>query len=92
MVGSSSSRGVNSSRAWAGCGLAPRPPAKNTRKPGFDGAVLQRAGDGDHAHVVEHGLPAVGGAAGEVDLELAGQALGVGVSGGSGGRWPRPTG
>ena len=34
MVGSSSSRGVNSSRAWAGCGLAPRPPAMNTRKPG----------------------------------------------------------
>ena len=34
MVGSSSSRGVKSSRACAGCGLAPRPPAKNTRKPG----------------------------------------------------------
>ncbi len=33
MVGSSSSRGVNSSRASAGCGLAPRPPATNTRKP-----------------------------------------------------------
>ena len=26
--------GVNSSRAWAACGLAPRPPATNTRKPG----------------------------------------------------------
>ncbi len=34
MVGSRSSREVNSSRAWAGWGLAPRPPAKNTRKPG----------------------------------------------------------
>src|SRR3546814_12632149 len=29
-----SSRDVNSSRASAGCGLAPRPPATNTRKPG----------------------------------------------------------
>ena len=33
----------------------------------------------DDADVVEHGLAAVGGAAREVDLELAGQALGVGV-------------
>ena len=33
MVGRSSSRGVNSSSASAGCGLAPRPPATNTRKP-----------------------------------------------------------
>src|SRR5205823_1201035 len=33
-VGSSSSRGVNSSRACAGWGLAPSPPATNTRKPG----------------------------------------------------------
>src|SRR5919199_1658549 len=34
MVGSRSSRDVNSSRAWAARGLAPSPPAKNTRKPG----------------------------------------------------------
>ena len=34
MVGSRSSRAVKSSRASAGCGLAPRPPAMNTRKPG----------------------------------------------------------
>ncbi len=33
MVASRSSRGVNSSSAIAGCGLAPRPPAMNTRKP-----------------------------------------------------------
>ena len=33
MRGSRSSRAVNSSRASAGCGLAPRPPATNTRKP-----------------------------------------------------------
>ena len=42
---------------------------------GLDGAVVERAGGGDHADVVEHGLAAVGGAAREVDLELAGQAL-----------------
>ena len=41
----------------------------------FGGAVLPRAGGGDHADVVEHRLAAVGGAAGEVDLELAGEAL-----------------
>ena len=71
---------VNSSRASAGCGLAPRPPATNTRKPGLDGAVVERAGGGDDADVVEHGLAAVGLAAGEVDLELAGQALGERVA------------
>ena len=37
----------------------------------------------DHADVVEHRLAAVGGAAGEVDLELAGQALGVAGCAGS---------
>ena len=79
---SSSSRGVNSSSAWAGCGLAPSPPATKTRKPGFDGPVRAGLGDGDHADVVEHGLAAVGGAAREVDLELARQPLRV--SGGAG--------
>ena len=34
IVSRSRSRGVNSSRASAGWGLAPRPPATNTRKPG----------------------------------------------------------
>ena len=34
MVGRRSSREVNSSSAIAGCGLAPRPPAMKTRKPG----------------------------------------------------------
>jgi hypothetical protein len=47
---------------------------------GLGGAVVERAGAGDHAHVVEHGLAAVGLAAGEVDLELAGQALGERVA------------
>ena len=42
---------------------------------GLDGAVLVLVGDRDDADVVEHGLAAVGGAAGEVDLELPGQAL-----------------
>ena len=47
---------------------------------GLDGAVVVRAADGDDADVVEHGLAAVGGAAREVDLELAGQALGQRVA------------
>ncbi len=71
-----SSREVNSSRARAGWGLAPRPPATNTRKPGSIEPSSRRAGGGDDADVVEHGLAAVGVAAGEVELELAGQALG----------------
>ena len=41
----------------------------------LDLAVRQRARHGDHADVVEHRLAAVGRAAGEVDLELARQAL-----------------
>ena len=76
IVASRSSRGVNSSRASAGCGLAPRPPATNTRKPASRVPSSSGAGGGDHADVVEHRLAAVGLAAGEVDLELAGQALG----------------
>src|SRR5918997_1731162 len=44
-------------------------------EPGLDGAVLEGAGGGDDTGVVEQRLAAVGGAAGEVDLELAGQAL-----------------
>ena len=47
---------------------------------GLDGAVGERAGGRDHADVVEHRLAAVGGAAREVDLELAGQALRVRVA------------
>ena len=47
--------------------------------------------DGDDADVVEHRLAAVGGAAGEVDLELAGQALRVRVAQQEVGRSPRPT-
>ena len=45
-------------------------------EPGLDGAVGERAVHRDDAGVVEHRLAAVGGAAGEVDLELAGQPLG----------------
>ena len=47
---------------------------------GLHRAVVLGPVDGHHAHVVEHGLAAVGDAAGEVDLELAGEALGVGVA------------
>ena len=74
IVGSRSSREVNSSSASAGCGLAPSPPAMNTRKPARRCRRRVRV-DGDDADVVEHRLTAVGGAAGEVDLELARQAL-----------------
>ena len=42
---------------------------------GLDRAVGERAVHRDHADVVEHRLAAVGGATGEVDLELARQAL-----------------
>ena len=42
---------------------------------GLDGAVGERAVHRDHADVVEHRLAAVGGAAREVDLELARHAL-----------------
>ena len=58
---------------------------------GLDGAVGARAGDRDHADVVEHRLAAVGGAAGEVDLELAGQALRERVAQEEAGGRPRPT-
>ena len=80
MVGSRSSREVNSSSASAGCGLAPSPPAMNTRNPGSTVPSGQRAVHRDDADVVEHRLAAVGGAAREVDLELAGHALRDGVA------------
>src|SRR5207248_11057009 len=47
---------------------------------GLGRAVGPGPGDGHHTDVVEHRLPAVGGAAREVDLELAGEALGVWVA------------
>ena len=47
---------------------------------GLHAAVGTGPVDGDDADVVEHGLAAVGDAAREVDLELAGQALGVRVA------------
>ena len=43
---------------------------------GLDPSVVVGAGGGDDPDVVEHGLAAVGAAAREVDLELAGEALG----------------
>ena len=46
-----------------------------TRKPASTVPSSQRAGGGDDADVVEHRLAAVGAAAREVDLELAGQPL-----------------
>ena len=47
---------------------------------GLGRAVGPGPGHGHHPDVVEHRLPAVGGAAREVDLELAGEALAVGVA------------
>ena len=44
-------------------------------EPGLGRAVVERARRRDHADVVEHRLAAIGRAAGEVDLELARQAL-----------------
>ena len=75
MVGRRSSREVNSSSACAGCGLAPSPPAMNTLNPGSTVPSGRGRLHRDHADVVEHRLAAVGGAAGEVDLELARQPL-----------------
>ncbi len=46
-------------------------------EPRLDRAVVGCAGNAHHADVVEHRLAAVRSAAREVDLELAGQALGV---------------
>src|SRR5205807_4339218 len=48
-------------------------------KAGLEGAVGAGPHHGDDADVVEHGLAAVGGATGEVDLELAGEALRIRV-------------
>ena len=75
IVGRSSSRGVKSSRARAGWGVVPRPPAMNTLKPRSTSPAAGLAYHADHADVVEHRLAAVGLAAREVDLELAGQPL-----------------
>ena len=80
MVGSRSSLEVKSSRASAAWGLAPEAAGDEHPEALLDGAVLGGAGRGDDADVVEHGLAAVGLAAREVDLELAGQALGEGVA------------
>ena len=52
----------------------------NTRKPCSISPSSLRAGRGDDADVVEHRLAAVGVAAREVDLELAGQPLGERVA------------
>ncbi len=49
-------------------------------EPGFEGAVGPGPVHRDDAGVVEHRLAAVGGAAREVDLELAGEALRDGVA------------
>src|SRR5207244_4672152 len=46
----------------------------------YDRVVGTRPVGGDDTDVVEHGLPAVGSAAREVDLELTGKQLRVGVA------------
>ena len=75
IVGSRSSRAVNSSSASAGMRVGAEPAGDVHAEAALDLAVRQRARHGDHAGVVEHRLAAIGRAAGEVDLELARQAL-----------------
>ena len=77
MVGSRSSRGGELLERLGRVRVGAQAAGHEHPEPWLQGAVRERAGDGDHADVVEHGLAAVGGAAREVDLELAGQALGV---------------
>ena len=80
MVGSRSSREVNSSSADRRVRVGAEAAGHEHAEPGLDGAVGQRAVDRDDADVVEHRLAAVGGAAREVDLELARHALRDGVA------------
>jgi hypothetical protein len=61
-------------------GIGPEAAGEEHPKSGLEGPVGPGPGHRDHPDVVEHGLAAVGGAAGEVDLELAGQALGERVA------------
>ena len=78
-MASSCSRGVNSSRAWAGWGLAPRPPATKTRKP----ASVLPSGNGRETATTPTSLnmawPQSVTQPGEVDLELAREPLSVRV-------------
>jgi hypothetical protein len=61
-------------------GVGAKAAGEEDSEAGLDRAVVLGPVDGHDADVVEHGLAAVGDAPGEVDLELAGQALGVGVA------------
>ena len=58
-----------------GVGVGAEAAGDEHAEPGLDLAGLVRAGHCNDADVVEHGLAAVGDAAGEVDLELPGEAL-----------------
>src|SRR5207302_874870 len=72
--------------SWTYSGMPPaqvtdaRPPGEEHPEAGLEGAVGAGTHHTDHTHVVEHGLAAVGGAAGEVDLELARETLRVRVA------------
>ena len=59
-----------------GVGSGAEPAGEEHLEAGLERAVGARPGEGDDPDVVEHRLAAVGRAAGEVDLELAGEALG----------------
>ena len=63
-----------------GVRIGAQPAGKEHAEAGLERAVGAGPHHSDDPDVVEHGLAAVGGAAGEVDLELAGEALGVGVA------------
>ena len=77
IVASSCSRGVNSSRRLGRMRVGPQAAGDEHPEPRLGAPVRQGPGHGHDADVVEHGLAAVGHAAREVDLELAGEPLGV---------------
>ena len=60
-------------------GVGPQAAGNEDPETRFRRPVVHGAGDGHHPYVVEHRLAAIGRTAGEVDLELARQALRVRV-------------
>ena len=59
----------------SGVRICSKPACDEDAESGFDRTVVICSSGGDDAHIVEHGLAAIGGASREIDLELSGQAL-----------------
>ena len=59
----------------SGVRIGSKPASDEDAESGFDRTVVICSSGGDDAHIVEHGLAAIGGASREIDLELSGQAL-----------------